>query len=190
MMTFSITSALLDACVLYPAPLRDLLLSFAAERLFKPKWSDKIQAEWTRNLLKNRPDLSENQLMLTINAMNLAFPDANVTGFKTSEVRLEMPDPNDKHVVAAAIQAKVNTIVTSNLKDFPPTIEQELHINIQHPDNFLCNIYEQHPEKALEAFRKMTKRLKNPPKTYAEVLASLQKTGLDSITEKLRSAIK
>lgn len=75
-------TVVLDACVLYPAPIRDILLSLAAEGLFKAKWSDMIQDEWLRNLLKNRTDLKKEQLNQTVNTMNLAFPDANVENFK------------------------------------------------------------------------------------------------------------
>lgn len=75
-------TVVLDACVLYPAPIRDILLSLAAEGLFKAKWSDMIQVEWLRNLLKNRTDLKKEQLNQTVNTMNLAFPDANVENFK------------------------------------------------------------------------------------------------------------
>jgi len=65
--------AVLDACVLYPAPVRDLLLNLADYELFTPKWTDKIQEEWTRNLLLNRPDLTATQLHRAVNAMNNAF---------------------------------------------------------------------------------------------------------------------
>ncbi|TVQ49249.1 MAG: hypothetical protein EA362_04800 [Saprospirales bacterium] len=75
-------TVVLDVCVLYPAPIRDILLSLAAEGLFKAKWSDMIQVEWLRNLLKNRTDLKKEQLNQTVNTMNLAFPDANVENFK------------------------------------------------------------------------------------------------------------
>lgn len=71
-------TVVLDACVLYPAPIRDILLSLAAEGLFIAKWSDIIQDEWLRNLLRKRADLKKEQLEQTVKAMNQAFPDANV----------------------------------------------------------------------------------------------------------------
>ncbi|NHE56685.1 PIN domain-containing protein [Cyclobacterium plantarum] len=165
--------AVLDACVLYPAPLRDLLLSFADCGQYKPKWSAEIQEEWSRNLLLNRPDLKKQQLQLTVESMNLAFPDSNVEKYGSFISGIILPDPDDRHVIAAAIGSKANVIVTFNLKDFPGSIEDEYGIEIQHPDDFLTNVYELHPVKAKEAFRKMVKRLKNPPKTYTEVLDTL-----------------
>ncbi|WP_373515171.1 hypothetical protein [Persicitalea sp.] len=74
--------AVLDACVLYPAPIRDLLLNLADFDLFAPKWTDEIQKEWTRNLLANRPDLLSSQLNRTIEAMNKAFPESNVKNYR------------------------------------------------------------------------------------------------------------
>lgn len=155
--------AVLDACVLYPVPLRDLLLSLADNGLFKPKWSAEIQDEWSQNLLLNRPDLNKEQLQLTIEAMNTGFPDSNVDRYGSLISSITLPDPYDRHVVAAAIRSKADVIVTYNLKDFPKSIEEEYNIEIQHPDDFLTNVYDLHPEKGKEAFRKMVKRLKNPP---------------------------
>lgn len=178
--------AILDACVLYPAPLRDLLLSLADHGLYKPKWSGLIQDEWSRNLLLNRPDLNKRQLELTIEVMNDAFPDSNVDKFDSLIPGIKLPDPDDRHVVAAAIRSKADVIVTYNLKDFPKSIENEYDIEIQHPDEFLCNVYDLHSIKAKEAFIKMVKRLKNPPKSQSEVLEILSKSDLKRIIEKLK----
>lgn len=178
--------AILDACVLYPAPVRDLLLSLADNGLFKPKWSAEIQDEWSRNLLLNRTDLNKGQLQLTIEAMNAAFPDSNVDKFDSLIPAISLPDPDDRHVVAAAIRSKADVIVTYNLKHFPKSIEEEYNIEIQHPDVFLANVYDLHPEKAKDAFRKMVRRLKNPPKSYSEVLDTLSKSDLSRIIDKLK----
>ena len=178
--------AILDACVLYPAPVRDLLLSFAQHGLFKPKWSTEIQNEWTRNLLLKRPDLNKSQLQLTIDAMNDAFPDSDVINFNSLVPSIELPNPNDRHVVAAAIRSKADVIVTYNLRDFPKSTERQYNIEIQHPDTFLSNVYDLHPEKAKEAFNKMVIRLRNPPKSPAEVLETLSKSDLKRTVKKLR----
>lgn len=154
--------------------------------LFKPKWSEVIQDEWSRNLLLNRPDLNIEQLQLTIEAMNDAFPDSNVEKFDSIIPSIKLPDPKDRHVVAAAIRSKADVIVTYNLKDFPRSIEDEYGIKIQHPDDFLCNVYDLHPEKAKEAFDKMVNRLKNPPKSQSQVLETLSKSDLKRIIEKFK----
>lgn len=118
-------TVVLDACVLYPAPLRDLLLSLAHHEVYKPKWSKEIQEEWSRNLLMNRPDLKKEQLQTTIEAMNIAFPDAEVTKYSSLISVVTLPDPNDRHVLAAAIRSKADVIVTYNLKHFPKAINEE-----------------------------------------------------------------
>lgn len=185
MIYLSNSVAILDACVLYPAPLRDLLLSFADKGLFNPKWSDEIQNEWSRNLLLNRPDLSKAQLQQTIGAMNIAFPDSNVENFTSLISSIKLPDPDDRHVVAAAIRSKADFIITFNLKDFPKSIEREYGLEILHPDEFLCVVYDLNPEKAEDAFTTMVNRLKNPPKSKTEVLQILSKCNLDRIIQKI-----
>lgn len=130
--------------------------------------------------------MNKGQLRLTIEAMNSAFPDSNVDKYNSLVSGITLPDPKDRHVVAAAIRSKADVIVTYNLKDFPKSIEEEYDIEIQHPDVFLTNVYELHPEKATEAFKKMVKRLKNPPKSYAEVRQALSKCDLNEIIEKLK----
>lgn len=83
-------SAILDACVLYPAPIRDILLCMAEQGLYRPKWSALIQKEWKRNLLKSRPDLKKIRLDRTSELMNNAFPDAEVQHFENLIQNLEL----------------------------------------------------------------------------------------------------
>jgi predicted nucleic acid-binding protein len=112
-------TAVFDACVLYPAPLRDLLMWLALSGRFRGRWSEQIHDEWKRNLLKNRPDLGLEQLNRTSMLMDLAVPDALVTGHETLIESLALPDPDDRHVLAAAVRCGASVIVTFNEKDFP-----------------------------------------------------------------------
>jgi predicted nucleic acid-binding protein len=168
----------LDACVLFPAPIRDLLLHLASVDLYQPKWSDLIQEEWSRNLLKKRPDLNATQLKRTIKEMNRAFPDANVTDFESKIEGLTLPDPGDLHVLAMAIHSQARMIVTFNLKDFPKKQLREFHIEPRHPDNFILDLIDISPEKVLLAFKNQVNFLRNPPKTDGQVLEILEKCGL------------
>lgn len=179
-------TAVLDACVLYPAPLRDLLLSLADEGLYKPKWSVEIQEEWLGNLLANRPDLREAQLLSITHAMNTAFPDSDVENYESLIPNINLPDADDRHVVAVAIRSKANVIVTYNLKDFPPSVTDQYDVEIQHPDVFLSNVFDLNPDKAKDAFKKLVKRLKNPPKSYSEVFETLRKSDLKIVIQKLK----
>lgn len=177
----------LDACVLYPAPIRDVLLSLAAEGLFVVKWSDIIQNEWLRNLLANRPDLKKEQLFQTIKAMNLAFPDANVENFEVFISGVNLRDKDDRHVVACAIRCNADLIVTFNIKDFSTKELAKFGIEIQNPDELISNLIDINPKLVHKAISKMVKRLKNPKKTMDEVLTILEKCGIKKSVEKFKN---
>src|SRR6188474_3082006 len=108
-----------DACVLYPAPLRDLLIRIARTGVVRARWTEAILDECFRNILDHRPDLSPEKLARTRAAMNAAIPDVLVTGYESLVPAVELPDSNDRHVVAAAIRSGAQAIVTMNLRDFP-----------------------------------------------------------------------
>ena len=110
---------MLDADVLYPAGLRDLLLRLADRYLFTPLWSADIHAEWMRSLLADRPDLDAAVLERTRSVMDGHFPEAVVTGHRALVGDLDLPDPDDRHVLAAAIEGRADVIVTRNMRDFP-----------------------------------------------------------------------
>lgn len=177
-MTVKKTIAILDANVLYPAPVRDLLLHLADAKLFQPKWTQEIQVEWTGNLLSRRPDIPEQAIANTVRAMNAAFPDANVVRYKGIINDLKLPDPDDRHVLAAAIKAGATHLVTANTKDFPQKYVSTFGILVYHPDKFIQGLIEANEAAALLAFETMISRLKKPPLGRCDVLAMLEKCGL------------
>ena len=187
--TSSKQSAVLDACVLYPAPIRDILLNIAMQELFTPFWSDKIHQEWTSNLLKKRPDIKNSSMLNTVKAMERAFPDATQEGFEHLISTLNLPDADDRHVLAAAVHAKADCIVTFNLKDFPTEYIKRFDIEVIHPDAFIARFTKTQPEKCLTAFQYQVDRLKNPPMTASEVLISLEKCELVECADLLRDLI-
>ncbi|GLS26175.1 putative toxin-antitoxin system toxin component, PIN family [Marinibactrum halimedae] len=173
-----IFSVLFDANVFYPAPLRDLLIELAYTGLFKAWWTKEIDEEWLRNLLKNRPDLSEAKLRNTISMMHQAVPDCLVTDYQDLIPSLTLPDKNDRHVLAAAIKSHSQVIVTHNLKDFPPSSLQKYNIEALSPDDFLMHQIDLHKSAVIVSLRSCRKRLKNPPKTIEEYLQTLEAQGL------------
>lgn len=182
--------AVLDACVLYPAPIRDLLLHLAALGLYTPKWTEIIHDEWKRNLLQNRPDLTDAQLQKTKDAMYGAFPDADVVHFEPLIETLNLPDPNDRHLLAAAIRCQADVIVTANLKDFPAAALAPYDVEAQHPDAFISNLIDLNPKKALKAFRAQVAFLKNPPRTAAQILDNLRKVKMPTTADKLAALMQ
>lgn len=170
--------AILDACVLYSAPIRDLLLHLADHDLYTPRWTEKIHDEWTRNLLKNRPELSAQQLKKTVAAMQNAFPAAEVLSFESLIKSIHLPDQNDAHVVAAAIRCRANVIITANTKDFPNQYLKRFAIEAQHPDSFITHLIANNPDSSIAAFKNQVANLQNPPMSYITVLSKLENAGL------------
>lgn len=170
--------ALFDANVLYPAPLRDILLQLAVSDLFKAKWTADIHKEWIEALLKNEPHRDRALLERTRDLMNRAIRDCLITGYEALIPSLVLPDKNDRHVLAAAIVGRCNIIVTQNLKDFPKKSLEPFGIIPQHPDDFLCHYLDLSPTIFCEAVRKVRLRLKNPPFTVNQYLTTLHRQGL------------
>ena len=173
--------AVYDSCVLYPAPLRDLLMHLALTDLFQAKWTDTIHQEWMKNVLSNRPDLTLSQLQRTRDLMNLHIRDCIVTGHEELIPTLSLPDANDHHVLAAAICASASVIVTYNLRDFPSKLISAYGIEAWHPDDFISYFINIAPGVVCTAIQKLRATLKNPiieRKFYLEILErqSLPKT--------------
>lgn len=179
------TIAVYDSCVLYPAPLRDLLMWLAISDLFQAKWSEAIHDEWIRNVLKNRPDLTLEQLERTRQLMNAKVPDCLVTGYEPMIENLVLPDPDDRHVLAAAICARADVIVTFNLKDFPLAALKQHQIVAQAPDDFISGLIEQSPEAVMNVVRKHHESLVRPPKTWEKYLQTLRNQRLIRTVERL-----
>jgi hypothetical protein len=171
-------TAFLDASVLYPAPLRDLLLELAVSDLYRVKWSEAVHEEWIVAVLRNRSDLGRAQLERTRDLMNAHVRDALVTDFEQLIDVLDLPDLNDRHVLAAAIKGRADLIVMANLKDFPADKLDRWGIESQHPDEFLTHQFHLSQPAFLQAVKTVRMRLKNPPKSVEDYLDTLRRQGL------------
>ena len=178
--------AFFDANVLYPSGLRNFLMHLALTGIFRAHWSAEVHDEWIRNLLKNRPDITRDKLERTRRLMDRAAPDALVSGYESLMESLELPDRDDRHVLAAAIRCGASVIVTLNLADFPAPILRNFSIEAQHPDDFVLALLDAFPGFVLEAARTHRASLKNPSKTPEEYLAELKAQGLEKSVSVLR----
>jgi hypothetical protein len=183
-------AAIYDACVLYPAPLRDLLVELAAMRCIRARWTDRIHDEWIRSVLAAREDVTEAQLARTRALMDKAVEDVLVTGYENLEMGLALPDLDDRHVLAAAIRASAEVIVTFNLKDFPAETLATYEVEAQHPDDFLRHFFDLYPGQLCAAARRCRLRLKKPPKDVKEMLETYRQQGLTRTTAALEDMIE
>lgn len=180
---------LLDANVLFPFRVRDALLRFAEAGLYRARWSTQILEEWATNLIKKKPDLAES-IKSQVTAMKRTFPESLVIGFEPLIEGLDLPDENDRHVLAAAIQCGAQHIITENLKDFPPEALEPLDIEAVSADTFLASTFELYPSEAIAALRKMREVYKNPKMSKSEFLLDLTGYGLVKTASLAKSEIE
>lgn len=181
--------AVYDANILYPAPLRDLFIRLAQAGLVRARWTQAIHEEWLRNVLKDNPQLSPERLARTRTLMNEAVRDCLVTGHEDLIDSLTLPDPEDRHVLAAAIRAGAEVIVTFNLRDFPVEAMSRFDITAQHPDDFLVGLLDLAPGDVCGAVKRQRESLRNPPKSVEELLATFESQGLTQAVARLRPFI-
>jgi predicted nucleic acid-binding protein len=179
--------AVYDANVLYPSPLRDFLIRVAIEDLVRARWSERILDEVFRNISANRPDLDVTRLRRTRERMCAAVLDCVVDGYAELEPAITLPDPDDRHVVAAAIRAGAGIIVTFNLRDFPDDELARHGVVALHPDAFASELLARNPAVVLEVIAAQANDLNNPPHTALDVLTALERCGLSRFGASIRA---
>lgn len=177
---------LYDACVLYGNEVRDLLIRIAISGMVRAHWTDEILDEAFGNLTANRPDLSPERLAVTRERMNTAVPGALVSGYEALTGELKLPDPDDRHVLAAAIAAGAVVIVTSNLGDFPAGALDPFGIEAKTPDDFVLDQISLDEGTVRDCVRQIARGRTRPPKTYESVLDALERAGLVGSAAALR----
>jgi len=163
---------LLDACVLYPTVMREVLLGVARAGLFTPLWSAQILEEWARAVAKNLPD-QEAIVRGEIALLCANWPNAELRADPELEAKLFLPDPNDVHVLAAAIRGGAKILVTANLKDFPTRILADHNILLRDPDGFLIDLWQEYPEVVAahcEAVRARAEKISGQPQGIRALL--------------------
>jgi predicted nucleic acid-binding protein len=183
-------AALLDTCVLWPSRQRDFLLSLAVVNLYRPLWSSAIldelrYCEIDKHIGRHGlpQDEAEARAARLVEQMRTHFDDAEVQNWEPYDGTFGLADPDDEHVVAAAVAGHAGAVVTDNLKHFPHD-KMPPGIQVVTPSEFAANTVAVAPELALEAVVNVTSRLKKPPLSVDEFLTILrQKYGMDEAVD-------
>jgi len=181
--------AFMDASVLYPVSLRHLVMRLALESLYQAKWSVTVYKEWIRAVLRDNPHSPAARLHALRDAMDERIDDAIVTDYEHLIETLALPDPNDRHVLAAAIVGQVNVIVTRNLRDFPESALAAHKITAIHPDQFIRRLIEVAPDEVMQVVRDQQASLVNPPVPMPELLSLFERLDLVETVARLRDLV-
>ena len=175
----------LDACALVPIVLADTLLRVAERGLYRPLWSERILAEAQGAILGIHPDIDAATVARRFNDMEVAFDDAMVMGWEDLEETISLPDPDDRHVVAAAIRGGAQAIVTSNLADFPSDALAAFDLEAVHPDDFLLDQLDLSPVVVQDVAREQAAHSNAPPLTVQDLILRLDRAGVPKFADEL-----
>lgn len=176
-----------DANVLYPSTLRDLLIRIAQAGLVQARWSEQILDEVFTNLTERRPDLTPDMLARTRSLMVTAVRDCLVNGYEALIPVLDLPDPDDRHVLATAIRARAQVIVTNNRKDFPMEVLRRWDIDRKDADEFVLDQISLSAKVVWSCVQQIANSWRNPPGAVGDVLVSLERSGLVKSVAELRA---
>jgi predicted nucleic acid-binding protein len=178
--------AFLDTCTVYGSVLNDLILWLAEGGAFRPLWSAGVMKELQENLVEDGVDASLAEKR--VRQMRAFFPDAMVDGYETLIDSMTC-HPRDRHVLAAAVRANAEVLVTFNLKDFPDDCVAGYEIDVVHPDDFLLDQLDLYPSLVMRSLRRLVELYQNPPVTMDDLLEMLTKAGVPHFVNEVRRHI-
>ena len=181
--------AVYDACVLYPFHTRNLLVQCAVDRLVDVRWTDEIHDEWMRSLAANTPGLSLERLQWTRDLMKAAVPTADIQGYAQHLQGIKLPDPDDRHVVAAGIAGGASVIVTWNVRDFPEAELARYGMLRETPDEVVVGLHGAAPSAVLASAANARLSLRVSTPTAGEFVAALDQQGLVGFAAILRDHV-
>lgn len=166
-----------DACALYGNTSRNLLIRVAQARLVQAKWTDQILDELDRALAE-RLRIPEDKRQRLRRLMNAAVANCLIDGHEPLIEGLKLPDPDDRHVLAAAIKAGAQVIVTANVSDFPAEYLAQWDVEARTPDDFVLDMIGINDRAVYACVQQIVDERTNPPETFDDVLAQLERCGL------------
>jgi predicted nucleic acid-binding protein len=178
---------LYDANALYPNSQRDLLIRIARAGLVQAKWSQQVVEETVRALARNLPNKPKESLERLAGLINESVPDCLVTGYEPLIEGLKLPDPDDRHVLAAAIKAGAQVIVTANLKDFPADDLRPWNVEAKSPDDFVLDQIHINDKVVFACVQQIADSRKRRPASVRDVLGELERSGLVQSVAALRA---
>jgi len=176
--------AVLDACILYPFHLRNVLVQAAVDRLVEARWTDAIHDEWIRNLAARAPAIPAERLQNTRRLMNEALPTATVSGYQKHIRRVNLPDPDDRHVVAAGIAAGASVILTLNIRDFPAKELKRFGLRRETPDVFLSALYDEVPDLMIGSLANARRNLTKTSVSASDFIGIVAGQGLGELAKR------
>jgi hypothetical protein len=185
-MAFEPSVAVFDACILYPFHLRNIVVQAAVDRLVDARWSDEIHDEWIRSLAADAPAIPVERLQTTRRLMNHALPAATISGYEALIPTVNLPDPGDRHVVAAAATAGASVILTWNLRDFPAGVLKTFGLRRETPDAFLDDLYKTIPNLIVESLANARRNLSNSRVSAADFIDILKHQKLTRLARRMQ----
>jgi hypothetical protein len=184
-MAFEPSIAIFDACILYPFHLRNIVVQAAVDRLVDAHWTDAIQEEWMRNLTADAPAIPTERLRVTRRLMNDALPTATVNGYEEHISEVTLPDPNDRHVVAAAITAKAPLILTWNLRHFPAQELRRFGLRAMNPNAFLSGLFDKAPDLVIGSLANARRNLSKTRPSASDFVGILENQKLVQLAKRV-----
>jgi len=182
-------TAFLDANVLVPAALTDVLLRAAEKELYRPRWSQAVLDEAAGAVHRARPDLADSRVRARIREMNAQFPRALVLRYEHLIPEVDVPDPGDRHVVAAAATGHADVIVTRNLHDFPASALEPWDMEAVGPDAFLHDMLDLFPAAMAQVLVEQANDTRRPALGIDGVLRSLERAGVPGFVAAVRACV-
>jgi hypothetical protein len=188
-MAFEPSIAVFDSCILYPFHLRNIVVQAAVDRLVEARWTDEIHGEWMRNLVVDVPAIPIERLQVTRRLMNKALPAATVGGYEQHIPRIILPDPDDRHVVAAGIAANASHVLTWNLRHFPANELKKFGLRRMTPDAFLAGLFDQIPDLVISSLANSRRNLSKTRVSASDFIDILERQKLVQVAKRVEKYV-